>query len=76
VRCCRAALEGCAEVQTVGTEQNTASEQKKIDKHNQNVINRVDRMTDETLESSLHVVNQKDFKTKTDFGVRVLSHNR
>jgi len=33
-------------------------------------------MTDETLQSKLHIVNQKDFKTKTDIGMRVLSQNR
>jgi hypothetical protein len=40
------------------------------------VINYLDRMTDETLQSRLHIINQKDFKTKTDIGMTVLSQNR
>jgi len=33
-------------------------------------------MTDETLQSRLHITHQKDFKTKTDIGMRVLSQSR
>jgi len=33
-------------------------------------------MSDETLQSRLHFINQKDFKTKTDIGMTVLSQNR
>jgi hypothetical protein len=33
-------------------------------------------MTDATLQSSLNIINQKDFKTKTDIGMTVLSQNR
>jgi hypothetical protein len=72
----RAALEGCAELHTVWKEQNTPSGQKKIDKHNYIVINHLGRMTDETLQSRLHIINQKDLKTKTDIGMTVLSQNR
>jgi len=33
-------------------------------------------MTDATLQSSLNIINQKDFKTKADIGMTVLSQNR
>jgi len=33
-------------------------------------------MTDETLQSRLHIINQKGFKTKADMGMTVLSQNR
>ena len=46
------------------------------DKHYQNGINHLDRMTDKTVQSRLYIINQKDFKIKTDIGMRVLSQNR